>query len=221
MVGTTALAVLVVTVFPLAVVGVLFRAADRFAAVPVRPLAEGIAAVAAVGSALAYPALPEGGLVVPPVVVLPVACLAFAGAVRLRPTPSPLAASTAAAGAVAAGLLVLFTRGILRFGPGFPGHALRPPSLVLSSVALAVTALAFFPLGRATVRGRGRRWPLVGAIVGLPALTVLAAVWRPYNFAGLLLPVAFAIVAVAFGVPLFRLGHASGLAERERPSRRR
>jgi hypothetical protein len=217
----TALALAAVTGVPLGVVVALFLAADRLQAVPVRALAERVVAVAAVGSALAYPALPEAGLVVPPVVVLPVACLVFAGALRLRPTPSPLGASTAAACGVAAGLLVLFIRGILRFGPGFPGHALRPPSLVLSSVALAVTALAFFPLGRATARGRGRRWPVVAAVVALPALTVLAAVRRPYNLAGLSLPVAFALVAVAFGIPLFRLGHASALAAEERPARRR
>jgi hypothetical protein len=204
-------------VVPLGVVAALLRGATHFEAVPVAPLAEVVVAVTAVGAALAYPALPEGGLVVPPVVVVPVACLVFAGVVRFRPALSPTAASFAATTAVGAGLAALFTRGILRFGPGFPGHALRPPSLVLSSVALAVTALAFFPLGRATARGTGPRWPFVAAIGSLPALTVVAAVVRPYALAGPLLPVAFVTVAVLFGVSLFRLGHASALAGPDRP----
>jgi hypothetical protein len=77
---------------------------------------------------------------------------------------------------------------------------------VLSSVALAMTALLFFPLGVAVGRRSEFRWAYATGIVLLPVATVVASLFRPWNLAGPFLAATFSVVAVLLGVPLFRLG---------------
>jgi len=178
----------------------------RLPRVPVARLAGGVVATGGLGTALALGGLPELGLLVVPLVPIPAACLGIGVLVLLRPGA---AADHPLVGVVAGtsfGVVALLARGILATGVEYVPHVLRPPSLVLSSVALAMTALSFFPLGVAVGRRSEFRWAYATGIVLLPVATVVASLFRPWNLAGPFLAATFSVVAVLLGVPLFRLG---------------
>jgi hypothetical protein len=216
--GAWILSVAATAAVSVAVAGGLTLAAPGLPPADPARTADGAVVAFAAATALALGALPAGGLVAPPVVPVPAACLAFAFGVRVRGPPSARRSLAWIPPAVGAGLLVLFGRGIAAGGPEFVGAALRPPSLPGSAALLAAGALASYPLGRVARSGSAAGWPLAAAAAAAPPATVALAALRPFHLAGPLLPVVVALVATLLGAASFRLGHAGAHAD-GRPTR--
>lgn len=193
---------------PTGVVAGLVAAAGTLPPAPVDSTALGVVVAAGLATLLALGATPAGGLLVAPVLPVPVSCLAFAVAVRVHGGPSTRTALAWIPLALAVGVLAVLVRGMAVDGPVFVGQVLRPPSLVGSGVALSATTLGFYPLGRTIATRSDALVPLAVVVVALPGGTLLAAALRPFTLVSLLAPGASALVAVLLGVPLFRLGHA-------------
>lgn len=173
-----------------------------------RSLATGVAAVGGVGTVLSLGALPQAGLLVVPLVPILVAYLVFGLWTRYRPAVTAEESFLRGPVAALAGVGALLVHGTARFGPEYVGHVARPPSLLLSSLALAVTPFALFALGRTTRRNAHLRWVPALATVGLPAAVVGAATLRPYDLGGIWLAAVLAVVAYLLGIPAWYLGRA-------------